>query len=203
MQRFRRNPIAISALFILIASITVSGCRPEASEVGPGQTDEPSPPTSQQPAPDEDTAPGVATRYTLAADGDAVVSEGGEEIPLEEGAVDGFVGHWKSSGDTAELAGWAADVEGARPADTVIVVRDGTVVLTAAPDQTRTDVAEHHGEERLADSGFQIEFPADDDMEVRVLAVVGHTASELPYREGFPWPASERETADGSGDGDE
>lgn len=175
-----------AAAALLIGTLSFVGCQPERNDEATPSDDE----SGVTAEPRADSIPEQhegAPAYSLSDAGDALVSQQGLEIPIRVEAINGSVDHWKSAGGTAELAGWAAHVESSTPADVVVVVKGDEVVVTSAPNLDRPDVAKHFGDDAFTTSGYQLEFPADDGMRVRVYAVVGEHASELPYAEGYPW----------------
>jgi hypothetical protein len=84
------------------------------------------------------------------------------------------------------IAGWAADINAAVPADRVVVFSGGRSVATGKPGIERADVASHYGKKELSPSGFEIVVPrgvlSDDALDdMRVFAVRNGKVSELNY----------------------
>lgn len=63
------------------------------------------------------------------------------------------------------LEGWAADLEQREPPRQVVVYRDGQFLTSLRAGKTRTDVAEHHEDERLKSVGFSGHVPGAPDPE--------------------------------------
>ncbi|MFW6012116.1 MAG: hypothetical protein ACOC92_00230 [bacterium] len=183
---------------LLIATLTAWGCqgepRPEEAPPGGQAGGQTGGQAGEEPAPGAEPggeAPGGHPELSLSAEGRALVSQDGTELPIVDGAVNGSLDHWESDGETAKLSGWAAAVERSLPADLVVIARNGEVVASTPADLHRQDVAEHFGDEALAVSGFEIAFPAEEDMEVTVYGVAEGVASKLPATEGYPWTGDE------------
>jgi hypothetical protein len=96
-------------------------------------------------------------------------------------------------GDVGIIRGWAADLRGWQPAESILVLLNGEVVHLVQPNRTRPDVAAHYGKPDLARSGFVLMFVSEAlgdsaNAEVRVIALSSHgVASELTYGEEYAW----------------
>jgi hypothetical protein len=98
---------------------------------------------------------------------------GAEVLPLLPSAVDtnegrlllwpltvqGSVDHCLVAGDEMECWGWAADVDGGRPADAILVVYQGAVHRYPAQHRPRADVAQAHSTPGISNSGFMLRLP--------------------------------------------
>jgi arginine exporter protein ArgO len=128
--------------------------------------------------------------YTL--ESGALRESDGTTIPVGR-AVSGEVrGTRSSSGST--LGGWAANVKTHKPADSIVVLVDGTSVFVGDNGNiTRKDILKRFGVDK---AGFIFRLPgsllpaAGKDHPVRVFALAGSVASELHYLRGYPWSTS-------------
>ena len=117
----------------------------------------------------------------------------GRIVPIVPGAMGGNVDRGIQEADAAIIVGWAADLRGWQPAESILVLLNGEVVHLVQPSRTRPDVAAHYGKPDLARSGFVLMFVSEAlgdsaNAEVRVIALSSHgVASELTYGEEYAW----------------
>ncbi len=117
----------------------------------------------------------------------------GRIVPIVPGAMGGNVDRGIQQGDVGIIRGWAADLRGWQPAESILVLLNGEVVHLVQPNRTRPDVAAHYGKPDLARSGFVLMFVSEAlgdsaNAEVRVIALSSHgVASELTYGEEYAW----------------
>ena len=117
----------------------------------------------------------------------------GQLILIVPGAVGGTVDRGIQEADAAIIVGWAADLRGWQPAESILVLLNGEVVHLVQPNRTRPDVAAHYGKPDLARSGFVLMFVSEAlgdsaNAEVRVIALSSHgVASELTYGDEYAW----------------
>ena len=117
----------------------------------------------------------------------------GHIVPIVPGAMGGNVDRGIQQGDVGIIRGWAADLRGWQPAESILVLLNGEVVHLVQPNRTRPDVAAHYGKPDLARSGFVLMFVSEAlgdsaNAEVRVIALSSHgVASELTYGEEYAW----------------
>ena len=83
------------------------------------------------------------------------------------------------------MSGWAVDPDGRRPAERVLVFAGDRLVAQARPTVVRPDIVERFDSAKVERSGFELRGGAQgaglDDL--RVFAVAGDSASELPRYE--------------------
>ena len=124
----------------------------------------------------------------------------GRIVPIVPGAMGGNVDRGIQQGDVGIIRGWAADLRGWQPAESILVLLNGEVVHLVQPNRTRPDVAAHYGKPDLARSGFVLMFVSEAlgdsaNAEVRVIALSSHgVASELTYGEEYAWGNSPKHT---------
>ena len=117
----------------------------------------------------------------------------GRIVPIVPGAMGGNVDRGIQQGDVGIIRGWAADLRGWQPAESILVLLNGEVVHLVQPNRTRPDVAAHYGKPDLARSGFVLMFVSEAlgdsaNAEVRVIVLSSHgVASELTYGEEYAW----------------
>ena len=138
---------------------------------------------------------GVELEFTLREDLDPerIDVEGGTPIAIRREGLDGALRVAVSS-ETAIFRGWAADLAARRAPDRVVVfVGEASVYTGRTGNSDRRLLRERYGVE---DAGFRIELPVGlvprrgEGPSVRVFAVYGDVAAELPYRGGDPWRAT-------------
>ena len=131
-------------------------------------------------------------------DEEAIITPESRLIPVIPEAVRGHVDKGKlarlgSGTDMAFISGWAADIQGSRPASEILLIANGRVIYAGPPMFERPDVARHFGNDALVKSGFALLIPASmlgqadpARAEVRVFAMSDDgVASELVYNEEF------------------
>ncbi len=92
--------------------------------------------------------------------------------------------------DRVLFAGWAADPENERTADSILVFVDGRQVFRGTTGLPRPDVSEAFTGRHLANAGFFFAVGSasfEEDSEVRVIAFAGGRAAEVRYPKDFPW----------------
>jgi len=117
--------------------------------------------------------------------GDREVIDTGKsaDVPIRRGAVSGSV-HAVTPGESVILSGWAADLAGRRPADSVAIFLDGRSVLELPVDIPRKTIKSRYG---IENAGFRAELPErllppwGQGHRLRILALRGPVASELHY----------------------
>ncbi len=128
----------------------------------------------------------AVTRYRLTEkDGETVLdAPGGTDIRVEPGAVEGFVDGVRRDGSgLLTVSGWAIG-HGDERADTALLFVGGRFLVASAPRQERPDVVEALGHGPLQ-SGFSLSAAVSEGGgDVRVFAIAGDRASELPQGEG-------------------
>jgi hypothetical protein len=111
----------------------------------------------------------------------------GESLDIVSGALSGEV-HASTPGESVILEGWAADLAGRQPADSVGVFLDGKSVLVLPVNLRQKAAQERYGIER---AGFRAELPKrllpkwGQGYRLRILALRGDVASELRYEGGY------------------
>jgi Sulfatase len=116
--------------------------------------------------------------------GRVLVLRSGRRIPLEPGAVGGFVESVEPSAGDLAVGGWAADTKRTRPADRVFVFADGRLLTDGFPTLDRPDIAKTYGP-RVLRSGYRLEASTAaagtlaKRGRIRVVALSGARASEL------------------------
>ena len=124
---------------------------------------------------------------------ETIATPGGEMVPIVPGAVGGNVDRGIQKPDVAFVSGWAADLRGSQPAESILLLVNGEVVRLGRPHIERPDVAAHYGKPDLVKSGFLLGIPSETlgdpaTTEVRVIALSRHgVASELTYGEEYAW----------------
>ena len=113
----------------------------------------------------------------------------GITIQVKPGALAGEV-EMKWSGGLASFTGWAGDVLTKRKAERIIVFVNGRSVYIGHPGKSRSDIRTRHG---ISRAGFLFRLPTSvvpqpgRGHKVRVVAVLGNTASVLPPDGRNPW----------------
>lgn len=122
-----------------------------------------------------------------------IVTEGGESIPVTEDAVQGWLDRVRTFGGVVEMSGWAGDPKRHKPAERIVVFRNGQWLRSGRPDVQRDDVAQAHQDPSLAASGFSIQL-SDSKLdigfgtEIRLFAISdAGVASELGYPRNYRW----------------
>lgn len=115
------------------------------------------------------------------ADGeDTIVASGGREIDVESEVARGYVDHVDL--EDGRVDGWAVDPSAKRPADRILVFADDRLLVAGPTLRARPDIAEEFGATATR-AGFQLALVDDGTFEaeeLRVFAVIGDRASELP-----------------------
>ena len=131
---------------------------------------------------------------------ETIATPGGQMVPIVPGAVGGVVDRSIQRADVAAIGGWAADLRGSQPAESILVLVNGEVVRLVRPHIGRPDVASHFGKPDLVNSGFELGIPSETigdpaNTVVRVIALSSHgVASELTYGEEYAWRRRRDET---------
>jgi 4-amino-4-deoxy-L-arabinose transferase-like glycosyltransferase len=131
-------------------------------------------------------------RYSGVVDG-RIERQGGREViswSLEKrvnvspGAAAGSVESITPSSKPLVITGWALTAARRRPVDWVLVFSRNRLVAVSAGGNRRPDIAKFYGESAsLAGFGLAVSAAASDRSAIRVFAVVGSRASELPLSE--------------------
>ena len=128
----------------------------------------------------------AVTRYRLTEkDGETVLdAPGGSDIRVEPAAVEGFVDGVRRDGSgLLTVSGWAIGHGDAR-ADKVLLFAGDRFLVASTPRQERPDVVEALGHGALQ-SGFSLSAAVSEGGgDVRVFAIAGDRASELPRGDG-------------------
>jgi hypothetical protein len=111
---------------------------------------------------------------------EVLVSSSGKEIAVDQDAARGYVD--VVDPDAGIVQGWTTDPAGGRPADRVVAFEGDRFLVTGQPALTRPDL-ESVGP-GATQSGFRLNVAGEDfdfeETELRVFAVIGDRASELP-----------------------
>jgi hypothetical protein len=123
------------------------------------------------------------------ADGHLVHLASGEKIPVQPRALEGHMVEFqvREFDATASTWGWAADVQGGKPADEIIVFLDEKNVYAGKPTEDRPGVSERFQNDQLTRSGFIVTLPQslfEKANTVRFFAISNGVASELKYGDG-------------------
>ncbi len=130
--------------------------------------------------------------YTLDRTADpastVIRSADGEVFAAGAGKIDGRVNRGIVRPEVIVFRGWAADVEAARPVDTVLIFENDDFRFSGRPVRGR---APGRGA-AIPESGFKLTVPKSvfsdlESAEIRVFAISGQAASELRYAPGFRW----------------
>ena len=111
----------------------------------------------------------------------------GADVPITGGAVSGSV-QAATPGESVIFSGWAADLAGGRPADSVAVFLDGRSVLELPVNLRRETIKSRYG---IENAGFRAELPKrimppwGQGHRLRIVALRGAVASELQYEGGY------------------
>jgi 4-amino-4-deoxy-L-arabinose transferase-like glycosyltransferase len=107
----------------------------------------------------------------------------GERVPVSPGVARGAVESVTPSGEPLSISGWALDASRPRPADWVLFFYRDRLLAVAAGGTPRLDIAQRYGPSALL-SGFVRPSTRSPQRRsgIRVFAVVGDRASELPVR---------------------
>jgi hypothetical protein len=126
-----------------------------------------------------------AQQYELAADGTSIGLPDGRRAPVESGRIAGRVETWTLDSGTVRLRGWAADVRAVAVPDQILVFASGRLIYSGETNLL-VELASFGGEVPV---GWTFEVPARDidSKHLRVFALRGSIASELPVPRGFPW----------------
>jgi len=126
-----------------------------------------------------------AQQYELAADGTSIGLPDGRRARVESGRIAGRVETWTLDSGTVRLRGWAADVGAVAVPDQILVFASGRLIYSGETNLL-VELASFGGEVPV---GWTFEVPARDidSKQLRVFAVRGSIASELPVPRGFPW----------------
>ncbi len=124
-------------------------------------------------------------------DGVLVGSDGSRRTP-RVGPLDGVLDTALIEDDRLNLLGWAADLEGSRNAELLLVLVDGRQVYSGRIWLERASLADDLGDPALHHAGFHHKLPLDwfggpPDGRVQVFAVNGDHAVELRPTENARW----------------
>lgn len=118
-------------------------------------------------------------------DGETTIEGGGRTFRVEDDRLEGYVDKFELDDQGVRMSGWAVDPEGRRPAERVLVFAGERLVAQARPTVVRPDIVERFNSAKVERSGFELRGGAQgaglDDL--RVFAVAGDSASELPRYE--------------------
>jgi hypothetical protein len=118
-------------------------------------------------------------------DGDVAIRAGGREIPVAEGAIEGYVDAFQPDDQGTRIGGWAVSLDDGQPAERILVFVRGRLVAQGVPTLDRPDVQAKLGAGAVR-SGFLL--PAGvtevEEDDFRVFAVRGDRATELPGYDG-------------------
>lgn len=127
-------------------------------------------------------ATAAARGYAL--DGDQLVTPEGDRLPLRPQSIQGRLDEVVARPDRVILKGWAADVAGARPADTIVFFEGDRFLLEGRTGRGRRDIADRFQKPALHVSGFVEEIPTSaaplELTRLRAFAVLDGVAVELP-----------------------
>jgi hypothetical protein len=178
-----RSPIALAGVFVLVLA-----CRAPESEVA----DTSSPIPAPTPA---DTTP--APTPILTESGDVTTLEHrGRSFRVSRTAVQGYLGHLVSRGDSVLAGGWAADTIALEPADSVLVVLGGQLFRVVPLGVERPDLEDRFENPALRRAGFSFTAPANRIDEVRAFAFRADSVTELGRTSGFVLPAPDSRPPD-------
>ena len=131
-------------------------------------------------------APLALPSVRIARKGSEQAIEGdGRTIAIDDRTATGVVDSRTRKGANLEVLGWASDPGHRRPVERVMVFADDRLIVAGATGVSRPDVAKSFNRPALAGSGFRLEAPSAGitrDARIRVFAVSGGRASELPDR---------------------
>jgi hypothetical protein len=115
-------------------------------------------------------------------DGEQVLVGGGEELPIAAGNVQGAIDDLVRDGPAIRVGGWAASAQAKRPATRVLVFAGDRLLAQGVPDIDRDDIVANLNSSAVAKSGyaFRVSGTGIDTDDIRVVAVYGGEASELP-----------------------
>ena len=125
----------------------------------------------------------------LAAGGQAIEASDGTRARVRPAAISGEV-RVEQLRHGLRFLGWAADLKTVRAADRVVVFVDGRSAFLGRTGESRRDIRVRYGPDK---SGFTFTVAPSllpepgEDRDVRVFAIAGGVASELPYVDGSPW----------------
>jgi hypothetical protein len=114
---------------------------------------------------------------------------GGHRYPVRAGAISGSIDAASRRGSAGTISGWAGDTASRRPASRIVVFAGDRLIAEARPTVPRPDVALSFGNPGAVRFGYELALaPGGPDDRVRVFAIAGGRASELPYPTDYPWP---------------
>lgn len=113
-----------------------------------------------------------------------IVFPSGDRVPVESGAVRGYVDSAVAETNSLTIGGWALDATRKEPVQAVLVFANGKLIADGPPEIERSDLADQYGK-GAARAGFRL-VAATNDAEaladpnsLRVLGVSRGRASEL------------------------
>jgi hypothetical protein len=127
--------------------------------------------------------------YVLSEDASEVVLPDGRRVELQAGHISGRVETWRVDSGTARIRGWAADLREDVVPDRILVFASRRLVFAGETQEYRWDVSKTQGRTGVERSGFVVELPARalHDGDVRIIALRGAAATELPLPADFAW----------------
>jgi hypothetical protein len=110
------------------------------------------------------------------------IRRGARTYAVEDGEIHGYVDGDARDDQSARLRGWAVDPAGPKPADQILAFVDGHLVGRGEPTEDRPDIVEEFETSAVLKCGFELRagVPAGDIDDVRVFALSGDGATELP-----------------------
>ena len=130
-----------------------------------------------------------AAQYELADDATSIGLPDGRRARVENGVIAGELELWARDADTVRLRGWAADLQAGSLPDRILVFASGRLLYAGETIGYRWNVQETQGRAGLERAGWLVELPARElrSKHVRIFALRGSIASELPRPASFPW----------------
>jgi Sulfatase len=113
---------------------------------------------------------------------DEIRAPGSRTLPIDSGAVDGFVDRTEASSDEVRFYGWAAVPPQGSPVERILVFAGGEFALAVEPEEPRPDVAKlFGGPERNLGFAFTLSADLALNADVEVFALAEGGASRIPY----------------------
>lgn len=108
----------------------------------------------------------------------------GRRVTFSPGAAQGAVERVSKPGAPLIVTGWALDAARRRPVDWVLAFAGRRLLAVSPAGGKRPDIAASYGATALLSGFTLLSFDAPPDPTVRVFALIGDRASELPVRTG-------------------
>lgn len=130
--------------------------------------------------------PTASVPYRLTRDETMLIGPRGRRIPVDRGAVTGFVDNAIPGEGVINITGWGAEANFDRPVETIVGLVGGIGVAQTRPKFKRPDVVDQYNAPGAAESGFALFVRVSDlDCEapaggLTVLGVTGNSATPLP-----------------------